>query len=103
METRPRLDENGHPKVRKPRAKRADVEKLKAEVHALTEANANLLNDIGKISADYLNLVAYKNKLESGAVRLEPTPMSVFVLFATILSKSCGIPGEEMRKAIANL
>jgi len=103
MEERVRLDENGHPKARKTRAKKEDVEKLKAEVMALTTANQKLLNDIGELTAEFMNLVAYKNKLESGAVRLEPTPMSVFVMFATILSKACGISGEEMRKALESL
>lgn len=103
METRERLDENGHPKVHRPRAKKADVDKLKAEVEALTATNSKLMNDIGNLSAEFMNLVAYKNRLEKGAVRLEPTPLSLFVLFATILSKACGLSGEDMRKAIANL
>lgn len=102
MENRERLDENGHPKQRKPRAKKADIDRLQAQVEALTSENQRLLIDIGKMSENYLNLVAYKNKLESGAVRLEPTPMSVFVMFAKML-KSFGPTGEDMRKALEDL
>lgn len=103
MEPRNRLDENGHPHNHKLQEQKVEVDALKAQLSSLTAENTSLLNALGKMSADLLSLIAYKNKKESCAASCEPTPMALFVLFATMLSNSYGISADEMRKALESL
>lgn len=89
-------------KPRKPRTTKAE-EALKRENEELKASNTRLLTEIGKMTQQYLELVKIKNALERNAVRLPPSPADVFALMAKILHATGSLPGDAMRKAVADI
>lgn len=90
-------------KPRKPRTTKAEVEALKRENEELKANNMRLLTEIGKMTQQYLELLKMKNALERNAVRLPPTTADVFHLMAQILHATGSLPGDAMRKAVADI